>query len=72
MSFDNPAVLFSSIIIGMLGFVMFMYGRKEPDVRYLAAGIALSVIPFFAHSMLLIWGLTGACGAGLYFTRDMA
>lgn len=70
MSFDSPAVLFSSII-GMLGFVMFMYGRCETEVRYLAAGVALSAIPFFGHSLLVLWGLAGACGAGLYLTRGM-
>ncbi|GAB4517590.1 MAG: hypothetical protein Tsb0013_21840 [Phycisphaerales bacterium] len=71
MDFGSPALLFSGMLIGMVGFVMFMYGRKEPDMRYLAAGIALSAIPFFAHSLLVMWGLSGACGVGLYLSKDM-
>lgn len=70
MDFDNPALLLSGVFLGMIGFVMFMYGRKEPDLRYLAAGIVLSAIPMFAHSLLVMWGLAGACGAGLFFSRE--
>ena len=71
MDIDNPAVLFSGIVIGAIGLGLFIYGKKAPDFGFLMSGVALSVIPFFAHSMLALWGLSGLCASALYLMRKM-
>ena len=72
MDLDNPAVLFSGKLIATIGHGLFIYGRKAPDTRSLVAGIALSVLPFMAHSMLALWGITSICALTLYISRRMA
>jgi uncharacterized membrane protein (UPF0136 family) len=69
MNLDSPAVLFSGMLIGTIGFGLFMYGRKTPNVPCLVAGIVFSLVPFVAHSLLALWGISGACGAALYVLR---
>ena len=69
MNLDNPAVLFSGMLIGTVGLGLFIYGKKAIDTRFLVSGIALCVLPFFAHSMLALWGLTGVCAAALFVSN---
>ncbi len=69
MNFDDPSILFSGLLIGAIGMGLFIYGKNVPDFKVLMSGIALSVIPFFAHSMLMLWGLSGICAAALYLSR---
>lgn len=71
MDFDNPSIMFSGMLIGAIGLGLLIYGKNAPDFRFLMSGIALSVIPFFAHSMLALWGLSGLCASALYFSRRM-
>ena len=59
MSFD-PAWLFVSLIIGGIGYVAFMYGKKQARVPAMAAGIALIVFPYFVSSTL--WMIAIAAG----------
>ncbi|MCB9838173.1 MAG: hypothetical protein H6813_02440 [Phycisphaeraceae bacterium] len=72
MDFDNPAVLFSGMLIGAIGLGLLIYGKKAPDFGCLLSGLALSVIPFFAHTMLALWGLSGLTASALYLMRKMA
>ena len=69
MNLDNPAVLFSGMLIGTVGIGFFIYGKKAIDMRFLISGIVLSVLPFFAHTMFALWGLTTLCAAGMYFSN---
>ncbi|HZW09907.1 MAG TPA: hypothetical protein VFF69_08380 [Phycisphaerales bacterium] len=66
MNLDNPAVLFSGLLLGAIGAGFFVYGRKQGRFDCLAVGIVLSVVPFFAHSLLLMWGVAAACFGGIY------
>lgn len=72
MDFDNPAVLFSGMLIGAIGMGFFIYGKKSSDFKSLLTGVALSVIPFFGHSLLILWGLTGLCASAHYLTSRMS
>jgi len=72
MDLGNPASLISGLVIGLIGMVLFIYGKKEGNVKALAAGIALCVFPYFVASVILSWVLTGLCLGGLYLTRDGA
>lgn len=67
--FDSPAILFSSLIIGLIGMGLLLYGKKQPDLKCLAAGAGLCVFPYFVHSLLVMWLITGACCAALWITR---
>jgi hypothetical protein len=65
MNFD-PTWLFLSLIPGGIGFVLFVYGKKQQRWPQLVAGLALLVYPYFADSVtaLIIVGL--AIGIGLF------
>lgn len=69
MDLDNPAVLFSGILIGALGLGFFMHGKRNADFRTLLAGVALSVLPLTAHTLLVLWGCTGLCASALYVSN---
>jgi hypothetical protein len=55
----DPTWLFLSLIPGGIGFVLFVYGKKQERWPQLAAGLALLVYPYFTD------GLTGLVGGGL-------
>lgn len=52
MSFD-PGVLFLSLITSGIGFVLFMYGRKQDRMPQLIGGIVLMIYPYFVSSLLM-------------------
>jgi hypothetical protein len=66
MNLDHPGVLFSGLVLGAVGAGFVLYGRKQGRFDCLAVGIVLSVVPFFAHSLLVMWGVAAACAGGLY------
>jgi hypothetical protein len=50
MSLD-PSLLFLSLITGGIGFVLFVYGKKQDRWPQLAAGLALMAYPYFVSSL---------------------
>tara|TARA_R110002111_G_scaffold131982_1_gene197527 strand:- start:152 stop:370 length:219 start_codon:yes stop_codon:yes gene_type:complete len=72
MDMDNPAVLFSGMIIGAIGMGLFVHGRKSSDLKSLGLGMVFSVLPFFAHTLLVMWGVSGLCASLAYISRRMA
>ena len=64
MDFSNPGLMFSGLLISMVGFGLFIYGKKGEDLRSLGVGLILMVFPLFVHSVLLMWLIAGACMAG--------
>jgi hypothetical protein len=52
MSFD-PGTLFLSLLTSGLGFVLFMYGKKQERTPQLVAGLALMIYPYFVSSLLM-------------------
>jgi hypothetical protein len=57
MSVDSTW-LFLSLIPGGIGFVLFVYGKKQQRWPQLAAGLAMMVYPYFATTVtaLLLGG----------------
>lgn len=43
-----------SLLFGMVGMAMFMYGRKASRMVPLAAGAALMIVPYFISSAMLL------------------
>lgn len=66
MDLGNPWMLLSGLIIGGIGFVLFVIGKKQQNLRCLVTGIAMSVFPYFVGSLLALWLVTAACLGGLY------
>ena len=56
--------LISGLLIGSIGFGIFLYGKKQSDFPSVASGLALSALPIFVHSVLAMWLLAGACIGG--------
>jgi hypothetical protein len=56
----DPTWLLVSLIPNGVGFVLFVYGKKQQRWPHLAAGLLLMVYPFFTASLasLLITGAT--------------
>lgn len=52
MSFD-PGTLFLSLVTSGIGFVLFVYGKKQDRMPQLVAGIVLMVYPYFVSSLLM-------------------
>ncbi len=65
MSLD-PGALFLSLIVGGIGFVRFVYGRKQERWPQMAAGVVLMVYPYFVDSMMLLVAIAVAICAGLW------
>ena len=53
MSFDVGSII-ASLIIGGVGFVAFMYGKKQHRVPHMVAGVLLMVYPYFIPDALLM------------------
>jgi hypothetical protein len=60
MSLD-PTWLFVSLIPSGIGFVLFVYGKKQQRWPHMLAGIVFTVYPYFTESI----GAMLAVGAGL-------
>ncbi len=58
------------VIFGSIGFIAFLYGKKNRAWRAMAIGIALMVYPYFGTNTLGLYLVGGALTAALYFWRD--
>jgi hypothetical protein len=67
VSFD-PTWLFLSLIPGGVGFVLFVYGKKQQRWPHLVAGLALMVYPYFATSIASLTIAGGAIGVALWLS----
>jgi hypothetical protein len=67
MSLD-PGWLFLSLIPGGVGFVLFVYGKKQERWPQLIAGVALMVYPYFATSIMSLVGVGALIGLACWYT----
>ncbi len=66
----SPAVLFASILFGVIGLVAFRYGKQHVLWQPLVIGIVLMVYPYFVSQTWLLYGIGAALCAGLYVSRE--
>src|SRR5260370_1056353 len=66
MSFD-PTWIFLSLIPSGIGFVLFMYGKKQDRWPLLVGGLILMVYPYFATSVLSLVSVGTLIGGGLWY-----
>jgi hypothetical protein len=62
----DPTWLFLSLFPSGIGFVLFVYGRKQQRWVLLAFGIAFMVYPYFAASIGALIGTGIVLGAALW------
>ena len=64
------ANLFAWIIFGSIGFVAFIYGKKQASLKPLVIGILLMVYPYFFKSTLWLYVVGMSLCLLLYFWKD--
>jgi hypothetical protein len=62
----DPTWLFLSLIPSGIGFVLIVYGKKQGSWPHLVAGLALTVYPYFATTLLTLVAIGLLIGAGLW------
>ena len=62
----NATWLFLSLIPSGIGFVLFVYGKKQERWPQLAAGVAFAVYPYFATSTTSLIVVGAAIGVALW------
>lgn len=62
----DPTWLFVSLITGGVGFVLFVYGKKQQRWPQLAAGLILMVYPYFATTLVSLVAIGVVIGCVLW------
>ncbi len=70
MSLD-PAWLFASLIPGGVGFVLFVYGKKQERWPQLVAGLLFMVYPYFATSITSLVAVGAVIASLLWYVLRM-
>ena len=63
----DPLWLFASLVPGGIGFVLFVYGKKQGRWPQLVAGLLLMVYPYFTPDLVSLTLAGSAIGAALWF-----
>ncbi len=61
MNMPDPGYLAVSLLVSSVGFVMFMYGKKQSRAVPMGGGLVLLVVPYFVRDGLWL----SLAGAGL-------
>ena len=64
-SFD-PTWLFLALIPGGIGFVLFVYGKKQQRWTLMIAGVVFSVYPYFTQTIASLLGVGVLLSVGLW------
>jgi len=56
MDLSAPALI-AGLIVSLVGFVLFRYGKKQVRAPQMVAGVMLMVGPYFTATATLTWGL---------------
>jgi hypothetical protein len=67
----DPAWLFLSLIPSGVGFVLFVYGKKQGRMPQLVAGLLLMVYPYLATNVTTLVAGGGAIWLGLWFANQL-
>jgi hypothetical protein len=64
MSFA-PGPLFASLFVSSIGAGLFIYGKKQERIPQLAAGVVLSIYPYFVTGVAWMFAICVAILVGL-------
>jgi len=62
----DPTWLFLSLIPSGIGFVLFVYGKKQGRLALLASGVAFMVYPIFTPTTMSLVGVGVLLGMGTW------
>jgi len=62
--------LMGGIVFGSIGFIAFMYGKKNSELKPVIIGIALMAYPYFLKGTIPLYVVGIILTAALYFFRD--
>ena len=66
MLFDfDPVTFLLSMVVSGIGFVAFMYGRKQRRLPQMITGVCLMVYPYFVSNVWLMIGIAVALIGGM-------
>jgi hypothetical protein len=65
----STAELIAGLLFGSIGFVAFLYGKRQSVWRPMFTGLALMVYPYFVADTLALWGIGAALTATLFLFR---
>jgi hypothetical protein len=63
----DPTLLFLGFVTGGIGFVLFVYGKKQQRMPQLFAGVLYMVYPYFVTSVSVMIGIGVAIGVALWW-----
>ena len=63
--------LFLSLVIGTIGAVFFMYGKKQRRIPHLLGGIVLSLYPYFIPNLWIMGGIAVAIVLAVWLATMM-
>jgi len=66
----SAAKIFADIIFGAIGFVAFLYGKKNKEFRPMIVGAVLMAYSYFISGTFLLYLIGIALIATLYFWRE--
>ena len=66
MSFDATWLILSLVPSG-IGFVLFVYGKKQTRWPHLTAGLILMIYPYFATSVVSLLSVGALICGGLWY-----
>ena len=66
----SVADIIAWVIFGAVGFVAFMYGKRQVEWKAMAIGVALMVYPYFVANTIVLYVVGVALTAALFIFRD--
>ena len=51
------ANIFASVIFGSIGFVAFIFGKKQSNFKVLGIGIVLMIYPYFVQNSIALFAI---------------
>jgi hypothetical protein len=67
----DPTWLLLSLVPSGIGFVLFVYGKKQGRWPYLVAGLALMAYTYVATTLTMLVGIGLLIGIGLWYAVRM-
>jgi hypothetical protein len=65
MDLDANSLL-ASMLIGSVGFVAFVYGKKQGRAPQMLVGVALMIFPYFVSNIALMFAIAAALLTALW------
>jgi len=64
------AALFGNLLFSAIGFVAFIYGKKQELLKTMLLGLLLMLYPYFVPNVTALYLVGAALTAAVFFFRD--